>query len=76
MKLFLLLLLVIVFSSCGGVTQDAREICKCYDEVSKSDGPSADKKMVECLELLDKYNSKYKGTDNYDDFVEEYNKCR
>ena len=76
MKLFLSIVILIFLSSCGGVTQDAREICKCYDEVAKSDGPSADKKMVECLELLEKYNNKYKDTPDYEDFVEEYNKCR
>ncbi|MFZ5552646.1 MAG: hypothetical protein ACOZCO_05995 [Bacteroidota bacterium] len=65
-----------VLASCGGVTQDAREICKCYHEVVNTKGPEADEKMKECMELLDRYDKKYKGTGDYDAFVEEYNKCR
>ncbi|MBX7094740.1 MAG: hypothetical protein K1X56_08470 [Flavobacteriales bacterium] len=76
MRIFLFsLLLLSLLGSCGP-ERDAREVCECYDEVYHLKGEAATTKMNECMNLLNKYTKKYKGTDEEKEFDAAFLNCR
>ena len=76
MKKYYPLLLFSLLYSCGPEL-DAKEVCKCYDEVYHTAEPeAATKKMEECLELYNGFLKKHKENNTYEEFSEEYDKCR
>ncbi len=75
-KTDLVSILCFCFMACGGPEYDAKEICRCYNEVHKTAIEQADAKMEECLKMFDEYHKKYEHTDQYQSFVEAYRRCR
>lgn len=73
--LFSLFAALFLITSCGP-ENDAKEICACYNEVYRLSGDDGTKKMNECIQLLEKFSNKYKGTDDEKAFEDALTNCR
>jgi hypothetical protein len=75
-QLLFLFAVVLALTSCGP-ERDAKEVCKCYTEVFQiADPDESTSRMNECLEMFSKYSKKHTENGTYENFIEEYDKCR
>lgn len=74
-KFFLFICCGIMIAGCGAENA-AKEVCACYNEVYKLEEPAANKKMNDCISLLEKYRKQYKGTDDEKEFETAFHNCR
>lgn len=69
------LTLALFLGACGA-ENDAKDVCDCYKEVMKLKGEESDKKMNDCLQLLENYQKKHEEAGTLEEFNKAYDACR